>query len=349
MDQKTAIIGCILGCAVGDAIGLPREGLTAARARRLWGPAPCPQLVGRRTMVSDDTEHLLMTACALLESGGSFEGFEQALARHLRTWLVLLPPAAGLGTLRACFRLLRHVSPERSGVPSAGNGPLMRAPIIGLCMAHDVPHLLRLVRVSTAMTHTDPRAERAAQLVALAVGWQLRTGRAVREVSPEARLAELLEFVPEPEEELAQILARARAPEPLGEFFARGVSGYAYHTLLAVLHTWLHHGHEYAEAVSEVINLGGDTDTTAAVVGALVGATAGPEGIPEPWLRGLREWPRDVRWMTDLAPRLAHLTEGAPGPRLSWQPGATLLRNIFLLLVVLGHGFYRLMRLGGRI
>lgn len=349
LTLEASTVGCLLGCAVGDAVGLPREGLPVARARRIFGPTIRQQLLFGHSTVSDDTEHLLMTACALIEAGGSFERFQHGLARRLRMWIALVPPAAGLSTIRGCFWLLLYVSPERSGVPSAGNGPLMRAPVIGLYLAHDIPRLRRFVRASTRLTHTDPRAERAAQLVALAAGWHLRTGQSLAEATPEQRLAELVTHVPEPDEELAGVLARARDPEPLDAMWPRGVSGYAYHSLLAILHTWLHHGSDYRRAVETVINLGGDTDTTAAVVGALVGASAGPESLPEEWVRGLWDWPRNVGWIARLGQQLADPAPEPPVRCPSWHPGASLLRNLGLLVIVLGHGFYRLFRLGGRI
>ena len=63
MNLKQALVGTILGTAVGDAIGLPREGLSPARARRLFGDPPLRHrfLLGRG-MISDDTEHTCMVA-----------------------------------------------------------------------------------------------------------------------------------------------------------------------------------------------------------------------------------------------------------------------------------------------
>ena len=49
---------------------------------------------------------------------------------------------------------------------------------------------------------------------------------------------------------------------------AEGVSGYVMHTVPVVLYTWLLHGTDFQRAVEEVILLGGDSDTTGAIVGA---------------------------------------------------------------------------------
>jgi ADP-ribosylglycohydrolase len=65
---------------------------------------------------------------------------------------------------------------------------------------------------------------------------------------------------------------------------------------------WCLHRHEdFAEAVLEAVNLGGDADTTAAVVGGLAGLRCGLSGIPRTWITCL---PRRVA-VLDLAERFA--------------------------------------------
>ena len=92
--------------------------------------------------------------------------------------------------------------------------------------------------------------------------------------------------------------------------------------------------------MTAVIECGGDTDSTGAIVGGIVGAAVGKEGIPAPWLERLCEWPRSVGWMEQLGEQLGSSLESAPPRRL---PGfAVLLRNFFFLAVVLFHGFRRL-------
>ena len=56
--------------------------------------------------------------------------------------------------------------------------------------------------------------------------------------------------------------------------------------------------------VEQIILAGGDTDTTGAITGALVGASAGQNAIPSDWLDGISEWPRNVAWMKAVAVRL---------------------------------------------
>jgi len=65
------------------------------------------------------------------------------------------------------LKLLVGVSPKRAGVFSAGNGPAMRAPILGVLIA-DESQLAAFARASTRLTHIDPKAEIGALAIAFA-------------------------------------------------------------------------------------------------------------------------------------------------------------------------------------
>src|SRR5690606_20341428 len=121
-------------------------------ATRLYPGRLRQRLIARRGMLSDDTEHACMTAQALLAAGDDVSVFARALAWKLRWWLLALPPAIGLGTLRSLMRLWIGFSPARSGVRSAGNGAMMRAPIIGAWF-DDPDRIAAFVEASTSITH----------------------------------------------------------------------------------------------------------------------------------------------------------------------------------------------------
>ena len=80
---------------VGDAIGLPAEGLHPKRQIRLFGELKNHHLFFGRGFVSDDTAHAIMTAQALVASGGDPEKFGHELASRLRWWFLSLPPESG--------------------------------------------------------------------------------------------------------------------------------------------------------------------------------------------------------------------------------------------------------------
>jgi ADP-ribosyl-[dinitrogen reductase] hydrolase len=343
MHRTQHIVGCLLGGAVGDAIGLPYEGLSRVAVARRRRARPLEHsLVRRRGMLSDDTEHACMTAQALLAARGDPDAFARSLAWRLRGWLLLLPAAVGLGTLRAIIKLWLGWSPHRSGVHSAGNGPAMRAAILGACLGHDLPRLDLFVERSTRLTHTDPRALAGAHAIARAAAAIVHTT-----TSPLQIVTDLRATTSDPElaAALDLVLAHHARRDPPAVFACSlgqvdGVSGYIHHTVPVALYCWLTAPHDVRAAIEHAVDLGGDTDTVAAIVGGLVGASAGPDDIPPTWLTGLLEAPRTVPWIRRLGESFA-AENHRPLP-LAWP--LLPLRNLVFLFVVLAHGFTRLLR-----
>jgi len=347
--RQSAIVGVILGTAVGDALGLPYEGLSPRRAARMLGAPDRYRLLFGRGMTSDDTEHTCMVAQALVAAGDDVDLLAGQLARRLRWWLAGLPAGIGLATLRATLRLWLGYPPQRSGVFSAGNGPAMRSAILGATV-EELPQLWSTVSVCTRITHCDPKAVWGAWAVALAARFAAegrsldarRYAAELRETLANAGAAELLDLVD-------RAVMSAESGADTSQFAAalglhRGVSGYVYHTVPVVLHAWFRHPRDFRTAVTAVIRCGGDADTTAALVGGIVGAGVGKMGIPADWLAGLADWPRSVRWMEHLAARLYDCRSGrkiARPPRLPLVP--LLLRNSLFTVTVLVHGFRRLL------
>jgi ADP-ribosyl-[dinitrogen reductase] hydrolase len=344
MNSQESIIGVILGTAVGDAIGLPREGLSARRAARLFGSAPLGhRLLPGHGMISDDTEHTCMVAQALLASRGDPDGFARSLAWKLRWWLLGLPAGVGSATARSILKLWIGFPPRCSGVWSAGNGPAMRSAILGVYAGDDDDLLVRLVHASTVMTHCDPAAEHGALAVALAARYGamrgsagLRPGEFLLHLEPYLRNTPLMALLRQASEHLQRGDDVAEFAASLG--LCGSVSGYINHTVPVAIYCWLRWSGDFRAAVEAAVLLGGDTDTTGAIVGALMGATLGAEGIPAGWLDGLWEWPRTTRWMRQLGDRLddRKSRSEAQGQLPLFWPGV-LLRNVFFLVVVLVH------------
>ncbi|MCE5197991.1 MAG: ADP-ribosylglycohydrolase family protein [Armatimonadota bacterium] len=350
---QQSITGCILGTAVGDAIGLPYEGIPKRRLQKLKPPLDRHRFLFGRGMVSDDTEHTCMVAQAVAASAGDVDEFSRILSSLLKTWLLSVPAGTGMATARAIAKLLVGFPIEKSGVFSAGNGPAMRSAIIGVCFGNDPDRMRSLVRASTRITHTDPKAELGALAVAAAAYYS--TAHHAEDDVPAHYLEYLSDLVSNESgsNELLNLIAKAAASANAGETTAsfaaamgweKGISGYIYATVPAVLHAWFRHPDDYASAITGLIECGGDTDTTAAIAGAIVGAGVGVEGIPDIWLQELMEWPCSVVWMEKLGRQLYEVINGGIAQK-PIRPAApfVLARNAFFLAVVLGHGFRRLL------
>jgi ADP-ribosylglycohydrolase len=348
LEQADAVAGAILGCAVGDAIGLPYEGVSRRRGIRLQGNPDRHRFIGGRGMVSDDTEHTCMVAQALCVSPRDPDTFARQFGRRLRWWLLGLPAGIGSATLRATLKLWLGIPPSRSGVFSADNGPAMRSPVLG-AVIEDLETLRRFVQASTRFTHTDPKACHGAFAVALAA-WCAKRGEDAsgaffekyRSVVGTDSSDEFDVLMGRVEKSLAAGESTEVFAEQLG--CSRGVSGYVYRTVPVALHCWLSHPRDYRLAVGTAIRCGGDTDTTAAIVGAIVGSALGRVGIPREWLDGLWEWPRSVVWMGRLAEAAGNAVKSAAPVRPPKViPIVGLARNAIFFGAVLGHVVRRML------
>lgn len=125
---------------------------------------------------------------------------------------------------------------------------------------------------------------------------------------------------------------------------SRGVSGYVYDSVPIAINAWLSHQNDFRSAVTAVVACGGDTDSTGAIVGGIVGASVGQEGIPLDWLNHLSEWPRSIDWMQRLGAQLDRsVRSGAVERPITLPVYGVLPRNVFFLLIVLSHGVRRLL------
>ena len=342
------LVGLLLGTAVGDALGLPAEGLAPARrCRLLSGPWRHRFLFGHG-MVSDDTEHTFFVAQSLLKNPGNAAAFQRTLAWHLRWWFLGLPAGIGLATARACIKLCLGFPPTRSGVFSAGNGPAMRSAVLGGYFHDNVEQLEYFLKASTEITHTDPKAFVGALAIARLASWAVRHDAASRPTTEgmESLLSDGREpgWNPLVDSIKEAYAAKRTVPEYAAKLgLKKGVTGYVYHTVPVAIYAWWRHYGDFRATLESVLDCGGDTDTTGAIVGALAGATVGVHGIPEDWLDGITDWPRSMRLLRQVAERLAD--QKSSGSSLGAVPYCWLgviPRNLVFLMVVLFHGFRRL-------
>jgi ADP-ribosylglycohydrolase len=350
---ERALSGSLLGLAVGDALGLAGEGLSRKRIAKMFPDLTRYHFLPGRGMCSDDTEHACMTVQAWIACRGTTEelkgrSFASILGWKLRFWLLGLPAGVGLATGRGIIKLLLGWSPQRAGIMSAGNGAAMRAPVLGVLSGADSESLRKFVTASTLLTHRDPRALDGALIVARAA----YLSSTLTEISPHATMKLLLSVLLDSNSEIAKQVAAAGESVARGESTmafaeaigcAKGVTGYVLHTVPVAIHCWLSHPDNIEAALPAVIACGGDTDTVAAIVGGIIGARVGPEGIPDRWKDTLVEWPRTVSWLTRLAQRAAGAAPNKYFISLPVNIPGLLLRNVLFFVIVLLHGFRRLL------
>lgn len=337
MTRREQIEGCLLGCAVGDSIGLPYEGLSRRRVRKIAQLPLRHRFLFGRGMVSDDTDHSIFIARALAAHPEDPQAFAGFFTGQLRRWLLCLPAGIGLATLRSILRLWVGISPTKSGVWSAGNGAAMRSAIIGVFHKSNPALRNQFVSASTRTTHSDPKADFGSQAIAAlaSVADRRPTFESLRavlqSVSDESHWLELVERILDACE--SGNLDRALPEDRRGE----GVSGYVYHTVPVAIAAWFLHYGDFRETIESVVLSGGDTDSVAAIAGALAGASSGPSGIPEDWVAGVVDRPHGRAGIARLAEKLSGEVPARTG--FSWWQ---FPRGLIFIVVVLCHGLRRL-------
>lgn len=242
---------CIYGQAVGDALGVPYE-------FRPRGTFYCTDMVGHGShdqpagTWSDDTS-MALAICDSYRELGRID-VDDIRARFVRWYREGAYTVDGLFDIGgATARALDQGFGCAAGSDN-GNGSLVRTVPLAFMGATDDE-----VRVVSAITHAHSTSTEAC----------------VRMV----RVARALTAGENPANVAGEIAAR-----PVDEVRS---SGYVLDTFDAAL--WcLATTSSYRDCVLAAVNLGDDTDTTAAVAGALAGIVYGAEGIPPEWLDTLR-------------------------------------------------------------
>jgi len=250
---------------IGDSLGSRVEFKTAAEIARLF-PGGVRELgdggvyhtiAGQPT---DDSEMALTLArCLISEKNYKKESVLDAY----RAWLQTRPIDVGATTERGLLGL--HTTESES------NGSLMRISPVGVWAAGDPARAAATARIDSALTHPNPVCVEASAGFAAAVA--AGVGGAKREAMLEAALAN--------SSGAARAAIEAGAKGALPADYEKK-AGWVLIALQNAFRCLMHE--ELEAALVGTIGHGGDTDTNAAVAGALLGAAHGREAIPSRWI-----------------------------------------------------------------
>ena len=280
-DLAGRIDGALTAYACGDALGVPWENPPAANAGATSGQIE--QLPARegwpRGATSDDTALTLLVAHHLADRDG--DGDPAAFLADLAEQEAAI---RGLGpTTTAAIERFRRGGEAADSPGRATNGAAMRALPIGWVLPHDQAERRRQVTITMSRaTHADPAALVAACVIAACASWALEGAspsmlleaaieearQAAQAVTTEPRLAEML----------TQVSAGTWEPP------ANGISLDPYETVAAVL-SCATRATSLRTGLVSAVQLGGDTDTVAALVGGLMGGKLTAEQVRAelPW------------------------------------------------------------------
>lgn len=284
-------IATLVGCAIGDALGNPFE-MKAPISPSLveWDgqfKAGGTFWKGDAGQYTDDTLMTMALSASLLEC----QGFnpEDVAKKYLR-WYDS-GNTRGIGTTTAVAMVNLKIGADWNeaglirgvdGLPASGNGTAMRASPIGLVYRNDLQKLLQTAATDASITHNSIEPKIASAAVALGVALL-----ANREADNRSVLYQIKDILPDDTMVCDRLLEAAHCLKDevdpmvaLATIGTQGNRGYVPETVASAFYC-LAATNNFRDCVVMSIKCGGDTDTTAAVAGALAGTWYGWEGIPE--------------------------------------------------------------------
>jgi len=289
MQLKKRFRGTILGLAIGDALGMPVEGLSAEEIKSKFGfiedfiPSPNGLKAGEWT---DDTEEMLILAESILETVYlNPENFARKLVYAMNSGRLI---KAGPTTRRAVYNLQRGYPWNRSGVVADTCGAAMRIAPIGLVYSFSLDLVEKYSYISSIVTHRGNSAISGAVAISTAIAC-ICNGF-------------------ENEEMVKEVVKRSGKFDALlaDKILAKKAEGSSMLSWDAIPSAFYHYfnSKSFRECVVNAVNFGGDTDSIAAMAGAMKGAEVGIEKIPEKWIKNVK----DYDYLIDIADRLYELS-----------------------------------------
>lgn len=296
--------GCLIGQAVGDALGFTTENLSRTRIKRKYGRVTEYHVRPRGAYFTDDTQLATMLAETLVEHGGyRTSSFKRKLGR----WYLVVPRLSGRSTKNAALKSLLGFRNTGYNVP--GSSGAMRIAPVGLFYHDDFEKLRAATIESCRVTHTNKSAIAGALIVSLSVAYALTHAvfdldRYLSLLSVEAavfdeELALRIRSLPallnaSEEDALKELLKNSSiAGSPIGDI------------VVTAIYAFIKHTSDFEKSVQFCVNAGWDTDTMAAMNGAISGAWNGMSAIPARYVDCLENGYKGRDYILSLADRLA--------------------------------------------
>jgi ADP-ribosylglycohydrolase len=302
-------LGAFYGLALGDALGMPTQALSRTQIAEQYGQvrtllaarADQPIAPGMPAgSITDDTEQAILVGRLFVEGAGQIDPHK--FAEALRVWeadmirrgsLDLLGPS----TKRALDLLAHGVDPGEAGSTGDTNGAAMRVTPIGIAVRPG-QGLIDAVVQASQVTHNTSLGIAAASAIAAAVSTSVE-GASLADALDEAeraaeRGARYGHWVPGGEiwprirwaRQWVRGMSRASLADAVAEVIGTSVA--AQESVVAAIALAEALGDDPLDALTMAAEIGGDTDTVAAMCGAILGAQHGVDGLPADMVETVR-------------------------------------------------------------
>ncbi|MGH3661265.1 MAG: ADP-ribosylglycohydrolase family protein [Micromonosporaceae bacterium] len=287
LDEKTRLglaLDSLAGVSVGDALGAQYFMVGRRAADLLAGVTPPP--VWEWT---DDTE----MACSVVWMLGHADRVDPE--RLAEVFAERCEPNRGYGV--GAFTILRRIRQGATwqeaageafdGEGSCGNGAAMRVAPVGAYFADSPARAAREAALSAKVTHAHEEGVAGAVAVAVAASHAVAGRLTGQRPKPGHFLDAVLRSTPEGR--VRRLLAKARRMLHVSNAEAayelgNGNQVTAQDTVPYTLWAAAKYLADYPAAIRACVEVGGDVDTTGAIVGGVVASYTGVDGIPADWL-----------------------------------------------------------------
>ena len=268
--------GCLLGQLIGDSLGSLVEFQRPEQIRRRF-PDGVRDMADGGTwntiagQPTDDSEMALLLARSLVSLGK----FDQEEARKAYVFWLDSDPFD-------CGNAIRSGLTGRHIPDSQANGAMMRISPLGIFgVNYALEQVAEWARQDAAITHIHSVCQQANALFAMAIAHAIGTGCSAGDLYQEiADWAKEMDV----ESSLKETISAAADSPPDDFVDSQGWVLIAFRNALWQLRT----ADDVEEGIVDTIMRGGDTDTNAAICGALLGAVHGREAIPGRWIETIR-------------------------------------------------------------
>ena len=296
--------GTMLGCFLGDAFGSGFEGMDPDLA--MFHMSILSKKFTRK--YTDDTDMTFALAESVIQCRKiNPEDIARQFSLHCD-----LSRGYAIGTIRAVQALRTGL--KWDGVArivfengSFGNGAAMRVSPVGLFYHHDLEALQKAAMEQAKITHVHPLGQWGAVMQACSVALAVLQDAKER-FKKEQTVISLREIL------WGGPIEYIRALNKIDEMFSQGKrlqarevvqtlgNGVEAHfSVPSACYIALAYSPDFCDAIRAAISLGGDTDTIAGMVGAVVGAHVGEKGLPAEWIEQLENGPRGRSFARNLA------------------------------------------------
>lgn len=322
MSLFERIYGCLLGGACGDALGAPVEFLSGDEIRSQYGPEGITRFAeayGGLGRITDDTQMTLFTVDGLIrafvrgalkdicpsvvshayrrwlatqdnafEVLGSIEGLDGWLIQERRLWARRAPGNTCLGALRTNVDRERDLSNLGDSFRPASNnskgcGTVMRDAPLGLVQHWSSKNVFDCAAETARTTHGHPSAWYASGTLAAIIA-HITHGNDLPSAVEQARaLLDGKADAHEVDHALGQAVEMSRSPDWRVRLTELG-GGWVAEEALAISVLCALAASGSREAIIAAVNHSGDSDSTGAITGNIVGALRGPASLPREWV-----------------------------------------------------------------